>query len=71
MSLTGIPIEFLFAAIGGMLGLIYADMKRELRTLRKESNARGTSIALIRQSVNSLCNHLKLPFHIEDNPNGS
>jgi hypothetical protein len=67
---TGIPIEVLFAVIGAMLVAIYADIKWEVRKLRVESNKRGQSIALIRQAVNAICNHIKLPFHVEDNDNG-
>jgi hypothetical protein len=69
-ALTGIPVELLFTIIGTLIVGIYLDLKREVRSLRKESNVRGTSIALIRQAVNAICNHIKLPFHIEDKQDG-
>jgi len=36
-TLTGIPIEALFAMIGALGSLVYLDIKREVRWLRKES----------------------------------
>jgi hypothetical protein len=68
---TGIPIDWLFAAIAAMLGIIYADIKYEVRRLKKYSEARATTLALIKNGFNNLCAHLGAPFHIhEDDQNG-
>ena len=66
MSVTGIPIEYLFAIVGAMVAGIYLDLRREVRSLRKESIARGTQIALIKQMLNAVCKHIKLPYSVFD-----
>lgn len=66
MSITGIPIEWLFAIIGALISGIYLDLKREVKRLRVESQDRGVSLAVLKNSFNNLCKHLKAPFHIEE-----
>lgn len=61
---TGIPVELLFTIIGALLLCIYADLKFEVRRLRKESVARGLTLALLRQALHIVCTHLKIPFSI-------
>lgn len=66
MSTTGIPVEVLFTVIAALISGIYLDLKREVRMLRSESRDRGVALAVIKNSFNNLCKHLKAPFHIEE-----
>lgn len=68
-SLTGIPIELLFGAIAGLLAIIYGDLKRESRALRKASDRRDKAsikndyrMQHLTAAFGMVCEKLKIPF---------
>jgi hypothetical protein len=63
--MTGIPVEALFSIIGGMVTLVYLDLRREVRTLRKESQTRTVQLTGIRFILASVCKKLDIPFTLE------
>jgi hypothetical protein len=66
-SSTGIPIEILFGIIGALVSFIYADLKREVRILRRESNDRTVKISKLSIILGMVCHKLGVPFgHILD-----
>lgn len=54
--MTSIPIEWLFGALGTMVGVIYLDLKRDVRGLMRGAVKRD--FLLIR-----ICDRLKITFH--------
>jgi hypothetical protein len=62
MTTTGIPIEALFAVLGFLLAGIYADVKRDLRTLRKGGIVRDRKMDRIGIVLGLVCQTLKVPF---------
>lgn len=69
--MTGIPIEYLFATLGTLVGLIYLDLRREVRILRKESQGRAVQLTGIRFILSSVCRKLDIPFDLRSDDNGS
>lgn len=54
--MTGIPIEFMFAAVGAMIAAIYGGLVYELRGLKKSGQRRD--LLLVR-----ICDKLSIPFN--------
>lgn len=68
-TMTGIPIEWLFAAIAGLLGMVYADLKKELRSQTRRGINRDKKTERIRITLGLMCESLKLPYaKILDDP---
>lgn len=61
-STTGIPIEALFAALGGMGLIVYADVKRELRRLSRESEHRTRMLDSMAAVFQIVCGKLDIPW---------
>lgn len=61
-SLTGIPIEYLFTVIGGLITLVYLDVKRELKALRKNAEIRGGQLVRIGTILRIVCSKLRIPY---------
>ncbi|HTV76652.1 MAG TPA: hypothetical protein VMF03_00210 [Steroidobacteraceae bacterium] len=61
-SATGIPVEYLFTVIGVLLTWIYLDMKRELKSLRKNAEMRSVMIDRLRIALSLVCRKLNVPF---------
>lgn len=59
---TGIPIEYLFAIIGFLLLGIYGDVKRELRSLKRDGAHRDRNQERFRIALIYVVRHLKVPF---------
>jgi hypothetical protein len=55
-SATGIPIEYMFEALGILLGVIYAGIAAQLRSLQKGSTRRDRLLILICDKLNIPCN---------------
>jgi hypothetical protein len=71
-SMTGIPIEVLFAALGGLvtllalvLGFIGTRILSAIGSLQKESVKRGRQLAVFRVFLAQLC--AKAGIHFPDN----
>lgn len=69
-SLTTIPIEVLFAIIGGLITIVGAlgswignGIVREIRSLRQESNARGVQLTKQSTILAVICNKLGIPYN--------
>jgi uncharacterized protein (DUF2384 family) len=68
-TLTGIPVDALLSVIGVLVGAIYADLKRDLRGLKRAAEKRDehqhrmaqrqSRIAVV---LEILCKTLKVPF---------
>lgn len=58
-TITGIPVELLFLAIAGLVGLLYADLKRGQRSQAKMGRKRDIVLARI-------CERLGIPFNGND-----
>lgn len=61
-SLTGIPLEYLFGAIATLLGLIYSDLKREIRSLHSHAKTRSGHIRHVESAVRKICSHLNIDY---------
>lgn len=59
MTSTGIPIEWLFGALGCMIGAIYFGIVSEVKSLRKAGERRDLILVTI-------CNKLNIPFPFGD-----
>lgn len=59
MSATGIPVEYLFLAIAGLIGIIYADLRSQVKSSAKAGARRD--VYLIR-----ICEKLKIHFDPDD-----
>lgn len=66
-SLTGIPVEYLFAAIGTLVSLVYMDMRRAISALKHEAGKRGRHIRHVENAVRLICNKLKINYEDTDN----
>lgn len=69
--MTGIPVEYLFSIIGAMVALVYLDLRREVKILRKESQGRAVQLTGIRFVLASVCKKLDIPFELRSNDDGS
>lgn len=71
-SVTGIPVELLFAALGVLILGIGSWIIKELRSLRKESVKRSVQIVILTLNVRRVFDHLKLTyFNTGENGNGT
>jgi len=61
-ALTGIPIEVLFSLVGGLGLVIYADMKYEIRRLRKQSERRGDQLLHLDGYMSRICDKLGIDY---------
>jgi hypothetical protein len=68
-SVTGIPIEVLFGIIGGLGMLVYADMRRIMNKLTRESEKRGRQMSVFRVYLSQLC--AKSGVHFDERDNGN
>lgn len=59
---TGIPVETLFELIGALLLIIYADIKRELRSIRRSAETRDKVVERLRIALCFMARTLKVPF---------
>lgn len=66
---TGVPVELLFAAVATLMGIVYADTKRELRRLRssldrveKSALRRERMLDRLRIVLSLVCRKLNVPF---------
>lgn len=59
MTSTGIPIEWLFGALGAMMAAIYGGIVSEIRTLKNAGKRRDLLLV-------SICDKLKIPFPFGD-----
>ena len=59
---VGIPIEILFAIIGALAMLIYADVKHELRSLRRASAHRAKSLNYLAGILELICDKMHIKF---------
>lgn len=66
ISTTGIPIEWLFGLIAALVAVIYVDMKRELRALRRQASRRAGLMLSMKYSLQLVCRKLDIPFNDED-----
>jgi hypothetical protein len=62
MSVTGIPIEWLFGVLGILVSVIYADIKRELRSLNRSAARRELTLERFRIAISLVCRKLNVPF---------
>lgn len=58
-SVTGIPIEYLFAIIGALVVAVYTDLRSSVYRLSKGAVRRDRILTLI-------CDKLKIPFNTGD-----
>lgn len=68
-SVTGIPVDYLFATIGALGSLVYADLKREVRSLKHEAAKRGRHIRHVENAVRKVCYKLNIKFEEEEDNN--
>lgn len=61
-SSTGIPVEYLFGTIATLVGIVYVDLKREVRSLHREGRARTQQISRMRDAVRDICHRMKINF---------
>lgn len=61
-TMTGVPIEWLFAVIAALLGGIYLDIKKELRSQTRRGINRDAKTERIRITLGLMCHSLKLPY---------
>jgi hypothetical protein len=61
-TMTGIPIEWLFGAIGFLLAGIYADIKRDLRNIKRAASNRDRVVDRLRIALCFMARTLKVPF---------
>jgi hypothetical protein len=65
-SETGIPVEWLFGAIGALVGAIYWDMRRQLRELIERATRREQRLTLLHLLVTQVCHKLDIAVPPED-----
>lgn len=65
-TVTGIPTDYLFLIVGALIGAIYLDIKRELRSLRKDANSRVVTLGRITLALRFVCRKLNIPFDAND-----
>lgn len=65
-SVTGIPIEYLFLIIGGLLSAIYFDVKKDLKSLKRNADTRAITITRMSLALRFVCRKLKIPFDAND-----
>lgn len=61
-TMTGIPIDVLFTVIIALIGAVYADIKRELRSLRRNGTNRDLLMERFRIALSYVCQTLHVPF---------
>lgn len=66
MSTTGIPIEYMFGCIAALIGVVYAAINYEIRTLRKTTGdiskgAHRRDLVLVR-----ICEKLGIEFRDDE-----
>jgi len=60
--ITSIPLDVFFGVIAALGGLVYADMKRELRALTRESRSRGLALERVRFMLRTVCDKLGIRY---------
>lgn len=65
-SLTGIPVEYLFASIGVLVTLVYGGIRRDIRTLLHDDRQRARQIKHVENAVRTLCNTLNVHYRESD-----
>lgn len=65
-SVTGIPVEYLFAVIGALLTVVYADIRQAIRALKQEAAKRGRHIRHVESCVRLVCNKLNINYQDAD-----
>lgn len=65
-SVTGIPIEWLFLVIGSLGGIVYLDLKHEVRSLHREGRVRSKSIRRLQTTMRDVCNKLHVNYEESD-----
>jgi hypothetical protein len=61
-SMTGIPIEWMFAIVSALIAALYLDMKRDLRATRAEGMKRTQDIIRIKIFVRQVCRKLHIDY---------
>jgi len=61
-SVTGIPVDLMFLALGSLVTLIYLDMRRTMRQLAKESVQRGRSMIRMSTYLELVCQKLGIRY---------
>jgi hypothetical protein len=61
-SITGIPIDILWSALGALVLLVYFDLRREVRRLRREAGLRNDMLHEVKFNVIGLCRAAGIKF---------
>lgn len=61
-SISGIPVEYLFGLIAALVGLIYNDIKKEIRSLHANGKIRTGHIRHVENAVRKICSHLNIDY---------
>jgi hypothetical protein len=69
VTITGVPVEIWFGVVATLVGLIYADIKRDLNRLNKESIKRSISLARIGVVMRQVSKKLDIPYPSEEDEN--
>jgi len=65
-SATGIPIEWLFGVIVALVGLVYGDIKRELRSSHTERHEMAKEIKTLTAKVTRVQERLRIGYRHGD-----
>ena len=65
-SVTGIPIDYLFACIAGLITIVYTDIRRAIFALKHEAARRGRHMRHVENAVRLMCHKLHIPYEDTD-----